>query len=77
MVDAVFPEHNHLLSVLHQALGILIHAVHKDLVTEVFLHLGDIYHTSVCQFLKFGIVDICTIKCYYIIVAVMTRSKHK
>lgn len=42
-----------------------------------FLHFGDIHHASVGGFLEFGIVDICTVKCHYLVVAAMARGKHK
>ena len=77
MVYAVFTEHHHLLTVLHLSLWILTHTVHKYLVTEVFLHFSDIYDITLRKFLKFSIVDIRAVKCQYLVVAVMTRSKHK
>ena len=77
VVDAIFTEHYNLLTEFHHTLWILMHAVHKYLITEIFLHFGDIYYTPFCQFLKFGIVDICTVKCYYLVVPVMTRSKQE
>ena len=77
VVDAIFTEYYNLLTEFHHTLWILMHAVHKYLITEIFLHFGDIYYTTFCQFLKFGIVDICTVKCYYLVVPVMTRSKQE
>ena len=77
MVDVVLTEHHDLLTVLHQSLRILMHTVHQDLVTEVFLHFCDIYDASVCQFLEFGIVDVCTVQGNYLIVVVMAWCKHE
>ena len=39
-----------------------MHTVNKHLIIEIALHFGDIYDATVCQFLEFGIVDICTVK---------------
>ena len=58
MVYVVFAEHYDLLAIFHEPLRILVHAVDKYLVVEVFLHFGDIYNPTVCQFFKFCIVDI-------------------
>ena len=77
MADVIFTDRYGLPTDLNQTLWILMNVVHKCLITEIFLHFGDIYYTPFRQFLKFGIVDICTVKCYYLVVPVMTRSKHE
>lgn len=51
-----------------------MNVVRKCLITEIFLHSGDMYCTPFCQFLKFGKVDRCTVKCYYLVVAIITRA---
>ena len=51
-----------------------MHTVYKYLITEVFLHFGDIYNATVRQFLKFGIIDIGAVKSDYIVVAVMVEN---
>ena len=77
MIDSVFSEDHNLLTVFHETLRILMHTVYKQLIIEIFLHFGDIYHATVSQFLEFGIVDICAVKCHYLIVMVMAWSKHE
>ena len=54
-----------------------MHTVNKHLITKVFLNLGDIYDTTVRKLLKFGIVDIRTVKSDYLVVTVMARSEHE
>ena len=51
-----------------------MHTVYKYLITEVFLHFGDIYNATVRQFLEFGIIDIGAVKSDYLVVAVMAWS---
>ncbi len=62
VVYTVFTEHHDLFTVFHQSLRILMHTVYKYLITEVFLHFGDIYNATVRQFLEFGIIDIGAVK---------------
>ena len=57
----VFTENYDLLTIFHKPLWILMHTVNKHLIIEIALHFGDIYDATVCQFLEFGIVDICTV----------------
>ena len=72
-----FTENYDLLTIFHKPLWILMHTVNKHLIIEIALHFGDIYDATVCQFLEFGIVDICTVKCHNLVVAVMARSEHE
>ena len=77
MVDAAFAEYHHLFAILHKPLLILMHTIHKYLVVEVFLHFGDIYNPTVCQFFKFCIVDISPVKSDNLIVVVMAGGEHE
>ena len=54
-----------------------MHTVDKNLITEVFLHFCDIDDATVCKFLEFGVVDICTVKSEYLVVSVMARGEHE
>ena len=54
-----------------------MHTVHKYLIIEIFLHLGDIDDTAVCQFLEFGLVAVGAVHRRYRIMAVMARSEHE
>lgn len=57
MVDFTLAENDKQLTVLY-ILQRHLHETKKYLVSEAFLHLGDIHHVPVSQFLKLLIVDI-------------------
>lgn len=54
-----------------------MHAVHELLVTEIFLHPGDIDYTTVSQFLELGIIDVGMVHCRYHMAVVMVRGKQE
>ena len=75
MIDAVLAKHHNLLPIFHKSLRILVHAVNKNLVIEVLLHLCDINNATVCQFLEFGIIDVGAVHCRYLVTLVMARGE--
>ena len=77
MIDVILAEHHDLLPIFHKSLRILMHAVHKRLVIEVFLHLGDIDNAAVGQFLELVIVDVGAVHCRDLITLVMAWSEHE
>ena len=54
-----------------------MHTVHKHLIIEVFLHLGDIDYSSVGQLLKLGIVDVGAVHCRYLVLLIMAWREHE
>ena len=77
MIDVILAEHHDLLPIFHKSLLILMHTIHKHIMIEVFLHLCDIDNATVCQFLKFGVVDIGAVHCRYLIALVMAWNEHE
>ena len=77
MIDVSLPENNHLLTVFHQPVGILIHAVHQDIVFQALLHLCDIDDFPLREFLKFLVVDIRTVEGHNLFMAEMSVSEHE
>lgn len=77
VADAVLPEYYHLFTVLHPAVRVHVHAVHQGLIFKVFLHLRDIDHVSLRQFLEFLVVDVCSVESHNLIMLEMTGSEHE
>ena len=77
MVYSLFSEDNHLLTIFHKSLRILVHTVNKNLVIQVLFHFGHIHHPPLGQLLEFVIADLCAVKCDYLVMAVMACSKHE
>ena len=62
---------------LHQSPGMHIHCVAHRLIDKALLHLGDVYHLSLGEFLKLGIVDIRPVQCDDVTAGVVGRAQHE
>ena len=72
-----FTEYHDLFPIFHKTFRILMHTVHKYLITEFLLHIGDIHHVSFCKFFIFGIVDIGTVEGNNLIMPIVAWSEHE
>ena len=52
---------NDLYSFLHKSIRSYVHYVWERIIDKILLYLCNIYHTSTCHFLEFGVVYICPV----------------
>lgn len=77
VVYAALAEDDHLLPAFHEAFRVLEHEVDKRLVFEILLHLCDIHHAIVGEFLEFCVVDTGTVHSDNVVMRVMPRGEHE
>ena len=54
-----------------------MHTVHKYLIIEVLLHLGDINYSAVSHLLELGIVEVGAVHRRYLVPFIMAGSEHE